>query len=124
MKKFALALVSLLAAVALCTSAVGAMQLSGPSGTQVNGWFKDGFLLLIKHGTTTCVGSGTAYQYIYNPGSAEEGPHNYTILSDNVDNPYVVIDHSGSPIPLHMVCPPNSPTVFMTVQEFDASIDS
>ena len=127
MKKIAVVLVHALAVALLCSGTALAMTLNGPGGSQTNGWYKDGFYLQILHGTTACSGGGTAFQYIYNPGSSEEGTHHYTILADNVDNPYVIIDHSGSPIPLDMKCPPTGSggtANMLPEKDFDASIDS
>lgn len=126
MRKIALALTQFCAVFILLSSSASAMNVNGPNGNNINGWFKDGFTVQIAYGTPNCIGAGTAFQYTYTAGSEHEGTHHYVFVSDQFDNPYVSVDTS-QPIPLahNPACPPQSTAPTYTMQkQFDASIDS
>ena len=126
MKKIVYAVTAFCAILMLSNTYVAAMAISGPNGTSSNGWYKDSFTVEIAHGTTTCSGPGTAYQYTFTAsGSTYEGSHQYTIYSDLFDNPYLSLDGKMPPTPLDSRCNNSSFNTGYTAQRtFTAAIDS
>lgn len=124
MKKVIFAIIELCVVCMLSSTAVFAMNVNGPNGSQSSGWYKDSFNVFIQHGSTTCVGSGTAFSYNY--VGNQPGSHHYAFYGDVNDNPYLTIDN-GSYMPLDMKCPPppTSAAPSMTlIKEFDAAVDT
>src|SRR5258708_7552299 len=76
-----------------------AMNVGDPTGTVINGWYKDSFQISIDYDDGTCTGSGTANNVVFTAGPSNEGVHDYHFMADSLDNPYLAMD-GGAPFPL------------------------
>ena len=123
MKKITLGVLTGLALALLVPATALAMTVDNPTGVVVNGWYKDGFSILV-HIVPTCTGQPQIVTYTSNP--SDEGTHSYDFKTDQYDNPYVYIDGLGpQPVGGMMPCPPSgSMPNFIEVRTLQLSLDS
>ncbi len=96
-RNFAGGLVTTLLLTLLFPALASAMVVDAPSGTLINGWYKDSFTINVHWGNGTCTGPGTANLAVYHSSSVYEGSHVYYFMTDSplFDDPYYSVD--GSP---------------------------
>ena len=122
MKKIVIAVFCAITVVALLSGSANALQVTPPTSSQYNGWYKDSITFTITHTAGAC--QGHSFPYTYTPTSDTTEPHQFQFYYDAADDAYVNVDNSGMMMVPDPSCPSTSPGSPTQGPKFAFPIDS